>query len=217
MYLMNYEFNTSSLAERRVFLAQYQTITYSQTSCGANSFHFPSHGKPFLLCLALSLSSGILVIGSRGNGRSYLVKHLAKNSYLPFIMVFLNKFLDNKSQGFDDIDIDDIDASDDIDSSDDIDASDNILYMELELLTSMNALTMNMMPEDEYRLYITLQCELAKEMSPCIIWIPNIHDLDVNESNCFSLGLLVNLLSKDYETRNILVIASTHIPQKWPL
>ncbi|KAL8250550.1 hypothetical protein R6Q59_034243 [Mikania micrantha] len=65
-------------------------------------------------------------------------------------------FLDNKSQGFDDIDIDDIDASDDI------------LDMELKLLTSMNALTMNMMPEDEDRLYITLQFELAKAMSPCI-------------------------------------------------
>ncbi|KAJ7941819.1 Protein Ycf2 [Quillaja saponaria] len=54
-------------------------------------------------------------------------------------------------------------------------------------------------------------------MSPCIIWIPNIHDLDVNESNYLSLGLLVNYLSRDCErcsTRNILVIASTHIPQK---
>ncbi|MFQ6648343.1 hypothetical protein Gotur_020724 [Gossypium turneri] len=54
-------------------------------------------------------------------------------------------------------------------------------------------------------------------MSPCIIWIPNIRDLDVNEANYLSLILLVNCLSKDCEkcsTRNILVIASTHIPQK---
>uniref|UniRef100_A0A2C9U291 Protein Ycf2 n=1 Tax=Manihot esculenta TaxID=3983 RepID=A0A2C9U291_MANES len=39
----------------------------------------------------------------------------------------------------------------------------------------------------------------------------------VNESNYLSLGLLVNYLSRDCErcsTRNILVIASTHIPQK---
>ena len=93
-YLMNYEFNTSCLAERRIFLAHYQTITYSQTSCGANSFHFPSHGKPFSLRLALSLSRGILVIGSIGTGRSYLVKYLATNSYVPFITVFLN------AQGF---------------------------------------------------------------------------------------------------------------------
>ncbi|MFQ6653518.1 hypothetical protein Gotur_024881 [Gossypium turneri] len=44
---MSYEFNTSYLAKRRIFLAHYQTITYSQTSCGANSFHFPYRGKPF--------------------------------------------------------------------------------------------------------------------------------------------------------------------------
>nr|ATL62654.1 Ycf2 [Mostuea sp. Bremer et al. 5077] len=209
-YLMNYEFNTACLAERRIFLAHYQTITYS--SCGANSFHFPSHGKPFSLRLALSPSRGILVIGSIGSGRSYLVKYLATNSYVPFITVFLNKFLDNKPKGFliDDINIDD---SDDIDASDDIDRD---LDTELELLTMMNALTMDMMPEID-RFYITLQFELAKAMSPCIIWIPNIHDLDVNESNYLSLGLLVNHLSGDCErcsTRNILVIASTHIPQK---
>ncbi|KAL6599049.1 hypothetical protein ACP70R_045913 [Stipagrostis hirtigluma subsp. patula] len=82
--LMNYEFNRSSLAERRIFLAHYQTITYSQTSCGANRFHLPSHGKPFSFRLALS---GILVIGSIGTGRSYLVKYLTKNSYFPFIKV----------------------------------------------------------------------------------------------------------------------------------
>nr|QHI41879.1 hypothetical chloroplast RF21 [Scutellaria indica var. coccinea]QHI41898.1 hypothetical chloroplast RF21 [Scutellaria indica var. coccinea] len=208
-YLLNYEFNTSSLAERRVFLAHYQTITYSQTSCGTNTLHFPSHGKPFSLRLALSPSRGILVIGSIGTGRSYLVKYLATNSYVPFITVFLNKFLDNKPKGFliDDIDIDD---SDDIDASDDIDRD---LDTELELLTMMNALTMDMMPEID-RFYITLQFELAKAMSPCIIWIPNIHDLDVNESNYLSLGLLVNHLSERCSTRNILVIASTHIPQK---
>jgi hypothetical protein len=57
---MNYEFNRSSLVERHIFLAHYQTITYSQTSCGANRFHLPSHGNPFLFRLALS---GILVIG----------------------------------------------------------------------------------------------------------------------------------------------------------
>uniref|UniRef100_A0A6N2MQQ5 Protein Ycf2 n=1 Tax=Salix viminalis TaxID=40686 RepID=A0A6N2MQQ5_SALVM len=211
-YLMNYEFNTPCLAERRIFLAHYQTITYSQTSCGANSFHFPSHGKPFSLRLALSLE-GILVIGSIGTGRSYLVKYLATNSYVPFITVFLNKFLDNKPKGFIIDDRDDIDDSDDIDVSDDIDRD---LDTELELLTRMNALTMDMMPEID-RFYITLQFELAKAMSPCIIWIPNIHDLDVNESNYLSLGLLVNYLSRDCErcsTRNILVIASTHIPQK---
>nr|YP_010926015.1 Ycf2 [Swertia davidii]YP_010926034.1 Ycf2 [Swertia davidii]WKF19515.1 Ycf2 [Swertia davidii]WKF19534.1 Ycf2 [Swertia davidii] len=211
-YLMNYEFNTSCLAERRIFLAHYQTLTDSQTSCVATRFHFPSHGKPFSLRLALSPSRGILVIGSIGSGRSYLVKYLATNSYVPSITVFLNKFLDNKPKGFliDDINIDD---SDDIDASDDTDRD---LDTELELLTRMNALTMDMMPEID-RFYITLQFELAKAISPCIIWIPSIHDLDVNESNYLSLGLLLNHLSRDCErcsARNILVFASTHIPQK---
>ncbi|KAL5555600.1 hypothetical protein UlMin_037836 [Ulmus minor] len=200
-YLMNYDFNTSCLAERRIFLAHYQTITYSQTPCGANSFHFPFHGKPFLPRLALSLSRGILVIGSIRTGRSYLVKYLAINSYVPFITVFLNKFLDNKPKSFL------------INDSDDIDLD---LDTEVELLTMMYLLTMDMMPEID-RFYITLQFELAKVMSLSIIWIPSIHDLDVNESNYLSLGLLVNYLSRDCErcsTRNILIIASTHIPQK---
>ncbi|MBA0705757.1 hypothetical protein Golax_017918, partial [Gossypium laxum] len=118
------------------------TITYSQTLCGANSFHFSSHRKPFSLRLALSPSSGILVIGSIGTGRSYLFKYLVTNSYVPFITVFLNKFMHNKLKGFliDDIDIDD---SDDIDASDVIDdrhAIDCDLDTELELLTMMNAL-----------------------------------------------------------------------------
>nr|YP_009539015.1 hypothetical chloroplast RF2 [Saruma henryi]AVP32430.1 hypothetical chloroplast RF2 [Saruma henryi] len=211
-YLMNYEFNRSCLAERRIFLAHYQTITYSQTSCGANSFHFLSHGKPFSLRLDLSPSRGILVIGSIGTGRSYLVKYLATNSYVPFITVFPNKFLDDKPKGYliDDSDIDDSDDSD-IDDSDDIDDD-----LDTELLTMTNALTMYMTPKMD-RFDITLQLELAKAMSPCIIWVPNIHDLYVNESNYLSLGLLVNYLSRDCErcsARNILVIASTHIPQK---
>ena len=79
-----------------------------------------------------------------------------------------------------------------------------------------NALTTDMMP-GRGRLYIPLQSEVAKAVSPCITWIPNIHDLDVNEANYLSLGLFVYYHSRDGErgsTRNIRVIASTHIPQK---
>nr|QPC56541.1 Ycf2 [Schisandra sphenanthera] len=243
-YLMNYEFSRYCLAERRIFLAHSQTITYSQSSCRANSSHFRSHGKPVSLRLALSPSRGILVIGSIGTGRSHLVKYLATNSYVPFITVFPNKFLDDRAKGYlsDDIDIDesddiDIDESDDsdvdesddsdIDESDDsdideiddidIDESDDLNHdLDAELLNMTNVLTMYMMPKID-RFAITLQFELAKAMSPCIIWIPNIHELYVSESNYLSLGLLVNHLSRACErrsTRNILVIASTHIPQK---
>ncbi|KEH18601.1 Ycf2-like protein [Medicago truncatula] len=111
--LLNYEFNTSCLAERRIFLAHYQTITYSETPCGANLLHFPSHGKPFSLRLTVSPPRGILVIGSIGTGRSYLVKYLATNSYVPFITVSVNKFLDNYPKGFDINDLFDEDDDDD--------------------------------------------------------------------------------------------------------
>nr|YP_010474380.1 hypothetical protein RF2 [Corydalis benecincta]YP_010474391.1 hypothetical protein RF2 [Corydalis benecincta]UVH68667.1 hypothetical protein RF2 [Corydalis benecincta]UVH68678.1 hypothetical protein RF2 [Corydalis benecincta] len=240
--LMNYEFNRSCLAERRIFLAHFQTITYSQTSCGATRFHFPSHGKPFSLRLALSPSRGILVIGSIGTGRSYLVKSLATNSCVPFITVVPNKFLDDspyhyqmdpydsdkndlyneyidEASDIDDsyaIDIDESDAIDmDGDESDDSD--DDLDRDDIELL---NELPMDPVDRDRLLLKpfsIRLTFEIAKAMSPCILWIPNIHDLSVRASNALSLGLLVNSLSRDCErcsTSNILVIASTHIPQK---
>nr|YP_011032047.1 hypothetical chloroplast RF2 [Diervilla lonicera]YP_011032064.1 hypothetical chloroplast RF2 [Diervilla lonicera]WRH31194.1 hypothetical chloroplast RF2 [Diervilla lonicera]WRH31211.1 hypothetical chloroplast RF2 [Diervilla lonicera] len=302
-YLMNYEFNTSCLAERRIFLAHYQTITYSQTPCGANSFDFPSPGKPFSLRLALSPARGILVIGSIGTGRSYLVKYLVTNSYVPFITVSLNKFLespefdpapdefyedefDNKRSNFDaykdvntlfeygpsyayvgdeeidleivvrsllgsivkilhslpnlfivgnrpnaigdsvidDIDnryIDDSDRDESqIDESqiDESQIDDRYIDHILKGITAWDGIGMAaLLPPLNHRSYINLQFELAKAMSPCIIWMPNIHDLRVKESDCLSFGLLVNHLSGDCErcsTRNILVIASTHIPQK---
>nr|YP_010964345.1 hypothetical chloroplast RF21 [Astragalus tumbatsica]WNM88923.1 hypothetical chloroplast RF21 [Astragalus tumbatsica] len=234
--LMNYEFNPSCLAERRIFLAHYQTITYSQTPCGASSFDFPSNRKPFSLRLAQPLGGGILVIGSIGTGRSFLVKYLAKNSYVPFITVFLNKFLDNQPKGFN---IDENDSEEKIfddregtiysllpsnesqdsyysDDSDDSEDFDRDLDRKLKFITMEDVLPRDLIPDID-RFLITLQFELAKAMSPCIIWIPNIHDLNMNESNDLSLGLLVNYLSRDSKrcsTRNILVIASTHIPQK---
>lgn len=229
--LLNYEFNTSCLAERRIFLAHYQTMTYSETPCGANGLDFPSHGKPFSLRLAVSPPRGILVIGSIGTGRSYLVKYLATNSYVPFITVSLNKFLDNYPKGFDINDLFDDDDDDLFDEREgtiysllprnedsgynldryDSDYLDRNYDSHLEFLSMDYPIPEDIIPEIDL-FFITLQFELAKAMSPCIIWIPNIHDLDGNESN-----LLVNSLSRDSEkssTRNILVIASTHIPQK---
>nr|QFG71164.1 Ycf2 protein [Mammillaria albiflora] len=226
--LMNYEFNTSCLAERRVFLAHYQTMTYSQTSCGANSFHFPSHEKPFSLRVDLSPSRGILVIDSIGIGRSYLVKYLATNSYVPFITVFLKKFLGQKMTktffhydsdsedddvenglwtigGDNELDLDDgydsdVDVEEDLeDLAWDQDA-DHILFEQVKGIEPFN---------------LVIQFEFVKIMSPCIIWIPNIHDLHLTRSNYLSLSLLVKYISKNCERSSTnLVIASTNIPQK---
>ncbi|KAF3772635.1 ycf2-A Protein [Nymphaea thermarum] len=64
-------------------------------TCGANSSQFPSHGKPFSLRLALPPSRVILVIGFIGTGRSYFVKYRVTKSYVPFMTVFPDKFLDD--------------------------------------------------------------------------------------------------------------------------
>ncbi|CAN0906336.1 Protein Ycf2 [Linum grandiflorum] len=181
-------------------------------SCSLSDNHlFRNLVKPFSLRLALSPSSGILLIGSLGTGRSYLVKYLAANSYLPLIRVFLNKSTVNQYK-FRDLPIDeDSDEDSDDDSDDAIDVREDIDEWE-----TRNSMNVYMIPELE-KIYIALQFELAKAMSPCIIWIPNIHELDAKESNYLSLGLLVNHISRDCErssTQNSLVIASTHIPQK---
>lgn len=227
-YLMNYEFNTSCLAERRVFLAHYQTITYSQTSCGANSFHFPSHGKPFSLRLDLSPSPsrGILVMGSIGIGRSYLVKYLATNSYFPFITVFLRKFLRTKETKiiFDydtEDEMEDIEdgprtreSDDELDDSydSDVDVEKELRYIAVDQDADHTLFEMEKRTEP---FYILFQFELVKIMSPCIIWIPDIHDLHMNKSNYLSRCLLVKYISMNCERSSTnLVIASTNIPQK---
>lgn len=209
-YLMNYEFNRSCLVERRIFLAHYQTITYSQALGGANRNNF------FSLRLAPSPSRGILVIGSIGIGRSYLVKYLATNSYVPFITVFPAETLcrDEKPRPLYEAPV----FQDHLIHMDPIPKDfDNGLRKTVDALAKYNKMTRRAKVDLRVRFPIIFQFELAKAMSPCIIWIPSIHDLYVHESNYLSLGLLVNYLSRDSErcsTRNILVIASTHIPQK---
>jgi len=66
-------------------------------------------------------------------------QYVAKSSHVPFIIIFLNKFLDNNFKGFL------IDNWDDINDSDMSDNIDSDLDIELELLTRMNAVTTNMM------------------------------------------------------------------------
>ncbi|KAL6588230.1 hypothetical protein OROMI_001208 [Orobanche minor] len=133
----------------------------------------------------------VQVIGALGTGRSYLVKYLATNSYLPFITVFMNKFLYQKSHFDENIEdnyaiggSDDIDYIDEIVDSYDIDC--DLVDTELELITK------DLMCEELDLFDITFQLSVAKAMSPCIIWIPNIHDLTVNELKYLSFGLFLS-------------------------
>jgi len=82
---------------------------------------------------------------------------------------------------------------------------------------------MNILIESLRRLNLTL--DLAKGMSPCIIWIRNIHELDVDRSTqniesdpTFLLGILLkHFQTNSLKTRtknNIVMIGSTHVPKK---
>nr|YP_007026132.1 hypothetical chloroplast RF21 [Apopellia endiviifolia]AFU88842.1 hypothetical chloroplast RF21 [Apopellia endiviifolia]WIA67725.1 hypothetical chloroplast RF21 [Apopellia endiviifolia]WKW94934.1 hypothetical chloroplast RF21 [Apopellia endiviifolia] len=81
----------------------------------------------------------------------------------------------------------------------------------------------NILIESLRRLNLTLN--LAKKMSPCIIWIQNIHQLNVDRSTqnvesdpTFLLGILLKHFQTDsVEARtenNTIVIGSTHVPQR---
>jgi hypothetical protein len=82
---------------------------------------------------------------------------------------------------------------------------------------------MNILIESLRRLNLIL--DLAKGMSPCIIWIRNIHQLDVNRSTqniesdpTFLLGILLKHFQTDslkIRAKNkIIMIGSTHLPKK---
>ncbi|KAJ8429316.1 hypothetical protein Cgig2_025072 [Carnegiea gigantea] len=218
---MNYEFNISCLAERRVVIAHYQTITYSQTSCGANSFYFPSHEKSFSLRSDLSPSRGILVMGSIGIRRSCLVKYLVTNSYVPFITVFLRKFLGEKKTKIffeydSDDEMDDVEngprTSEGDDELDDIVTIMDLRYLAMDRDVDHILFEMGKRKDPFYNLF---QFKLVKIMSHCIIWIPNIYNLHMNKSNDLSRNLLMKYISINCERLSTsLVIASTNTPQK---
>nr|YP_010689816.1 hypothetical chloroplast RF2 [Ceratostigma ulicinum]YP_010689834.1 hypothetical chloroplast RF2 [Ceratostigma ulicinum]WBR75441.1 hypothetical chloroplast RF2 [Ceratostigma ulicinum]WBR75459.1 hypothetical chloroplast RF2 [Ceratostigma ulicinum]WBR75525.1 hypothetical chloroplast RF2 [Ceratostigma ulicinum]WBR75543.1 hypothetical chloroplast RF2 [Ceratostigma ulicinum] len=254
--LLNYEVNTSCLAERRIFLAHYQTIAYSRFPWGGIRMYddksiplslVDDKSIPFSLGLGISPPRGILVIGSQKTGRAHLVRSLAKTSYLPFIKVLLDKevyyrqFFNelepdevtdvlNKAN-FADIDVDGdsgrpkyyIDALKNVDINvyiDDVgDDIDSYVEFDLELeeLTLEKHLRLRYLLSLDIELAcIDFQFEFVKAMGPCIVWIPNIHDLDMLSVE--SLAFFSNYLSGDCEerrsTRNTLFIASTYLPHK---
>nr|QNK04151.1 hypothetical protein RF2 [Adenophora triphylla] len=266
-YLLNYEFNTSSLAEKRIFLALYHTMTYSKPSSGVDPFPVLSRPKPFSLRLNLAPSKSILLIGSIGLGRSYLVNYLAKDSYLPFITILLHKYgqmpyyfdeewMDSdeyydeyfEDGGIVDGIVEEVtgnnffdDPRDDLELlSEDIqtlnhDTDESLFWRHFmsSILSltpldyhfdaeahSLDQVSLTDQSEDMQTvayapvIYSCLQMELAKAMSPCLIWIPNIHQLTFEDSDFFTLGLLAYLLSWDCSSSNNLIIASTHMPQR---
>nr|YP_010471525.1 hypothetical protein RF2 [Gastrodia flexistyla]UVG40864.1 hypothetical protein RF2 [Gastrodia flexistyla] len=193
-------FKKSILLEKHILLSHFHKITYSQIFCVFNRYN----EKPFSLRLSLSYK-GVLVIGSIGTGLSYFIQYLTKIPLVPLITIFISKFWGYKQKTtklfyhFDNH----------VNSAKD---TDDIYIKNINMLTMSTASNLD-------QLGLILQFELAKEISPCIIWIPNIHYLQMSELNYFyiGVGILDNYLFGDIERSSlgkILVIASTQIPKK---
>nr|YP_009059784.1 hypothetical protein Ycf2 [Amentotaxus formosana]UPV69862.1 hypothetical protein RF2 [Amentotaxus formosana]BAP47774.1 hypothetical protein Ycf2 [Amentotaxus formosana] len=226
--LMNYEFDSSSLAERWVFRAFQQQITSLPTHPSLSD-----QVRFFQLYPVPSLSNRILLIGPRETGRSYLSKSLAADSYLPLIRISPKSFLKQERLL--------------LNYEAEYTSSAKKSYLEHEEV--LRSLGWSGRPKDinendsyekkpknfwhdrgehlspEY--YARRFCQfmfalkLAKLMYPCVIWIPSIHELN---DHFYLTALLKELLGDtyhlgDYEEetnikQNIVVIASTHIPKK---
>jgi hypothetical protein len=183
--LVNYPFRQFYLAENLIFLCFWQKIISSQKLCQVNNSKLIFHKQPAPLELILYSSKGILLIGSLQTGRSYLIKNLAANSFVPLIRISVNKLLYNKP----------------------------------DIITES---WMNILMESLRRLSLIL--ELAEKLSPCIIWIQNIHELNVNrltqnvESDpTFLLGILLKYFQTSFikkDAKSIVIIGSTDLPKK---
>jgi len=181
--LVNYPFHQFYLAENLVFLSFWQKATSlpGQFDILKSSFY----KKPVPLELRLFSAKGFLLIGSLETGRSYLIKNLAVNSFVPLIKISINKLLYNKP----------------------------------DIITES---WMNILMESLRRLNLIL--ELAEKLSPCIIWMQNIHELNVNRSTqnvesdpTFLLGIFLKYFQTAFRkksTNNIVIIGSTHLPKK---
>ena len=180
--LVNYPFQKFYLAENLVFSSFWQKTTSLYIPGQLKSIFYK---KPVPLELRLFSSKGILLIGSLETGRSYLVKNITANSFVPLLKISINKLLYNKP----------------------------------DILTES---WINILMESLRRLNLIL--ELAEKLSPCIIWMQNVHDLNVNRSTqnvesdpTFLLGIFLKYFQTAFgkkDTNNIVIIGSTHLPKK---
>jgi len=183
--LINYPFDKFYLAENLVFLSFWQKTTSLYIPNQFYTLKSTCSKKPVPLELRIFSSKGLLLIGSLETGRSYLVKTIAANSFVPLIKISITKLLYNKP----------------------------------DIITES---WINILMESLRRLNLIL--ELSEKVSPCIIWMQNIHELNVNrltqnvESDpTFLLGIFLKYFQtvlKKKCTNKIIIIGSTHFPKK---
>nr|YP_009531770.1 cell division protein [Leiosporoceros dussii]AXZ70883.1 cell division protein [Leiosporoceros dussii] len=183
--LVNYSSYSFHLAEKWILLAFWKRMISSRKLWQTKNLNHNFSRIPVPFQLELFPSKGILLVGPMEIGRSYLIKNLAADSYVPLIQISISKLLYNKP----------------------------------DVITES---WINILMESLRRL--TLILELTKKMSPCIMWIQDIHELNVNRStqNVESdptslLGVFLKYFHTEFldeSTKGIIIIGSTHIPKK---
>nr|QBK35515.1 hypothetical protein Ycf2 [Taxus floridana] len=221
------ELDSLFLAEKRVFdVFQHQINSLpTKRSLSDQVIFFPFYP-------ALSLSNRILLIGPKDTGRSYLAKSLAADSYLPLIKISPKSFLDQEKLLITNVAEYTSAASKSYLEHADIffsmgwsrpeDIYDKAHYQQKPKNWYYQRDENDVSPEFFSRRYaqFVLALQLAKLMSPCVIWIPDIHEMDDFVFHTTVLGELLGdppLMDEDEEEsiqQNIVVIASTHIPKK---
>nr|UFK63109.1 hypothetical chloroplast RF21 [Osmunda mildei] len=183
--LSKYEIRRSDPAEKWVLFAFQQNILSSTIIRQKSISNIPSRDIPIPLHSVLLPSKGILLVGPIETGRSYVIKNIAADSYLPLVRIPIKRLLYNKA------------------------------YFKNVRGTFISKQSVR-------RLNIIFA--LAREMSPCIIWIQDIHELNVHRfyhrseaDPRFLLCLILRNIDngrKNSYTGNNLVIAPTHAPAK---
>lgn len=183
--LLNYEICKFDPAEKWILLAFEKTILVSSTIRQKSILDISSRDVPILPQPGSLTFARILLVGSRETGRSYVIRDIACNSYLPLVRLPLKRLLYNRSY-FDNV------------------RGNFISRRSVQRLNLILA--------------------IAREMSPCIIWIQDIHELNVHRlyhrleaDPKFLLCLILRNISNDCRNsciRNNLVVASTHAPAK---
>nr|YP_009973914.1 hypothetical chloroplast RF2 [Eupodium kaulfussii]QNH93813.1 hypothetical chloroplast RF2 [Eupodium kaulfussii] len=183
--LIKYQICNFESAEKFILSALQQRIFFPQMIWQDNSLNIPSYQTPASLQLGSFPPKGILLIGAMETGRSYLIKNLAADSYLPSIRISVNKLLCNEPE---------------------------FKNTPAAILSKQSLLR------------LSLIFELAEKMSPCIIWIQDIHELNINrfghrleaDPKLLLCSVLKNITNSSFNsyTKNSIVIASTHMPTK---
>nr|YP_009973824.1 hypothetical chloroplast RF2 [Danaea sellowiana]QNH93723.1 hypothetical chloroplast RF2 [Danaea sellowiana] len=183
--LIKYQICNFESAEKWILSAFQQRIFFPQMKWQNDILNISSYQTPSLPQLGLFPSKRILVIGSIDSGRSYLIKNLAADSYLPSIRIPVNKLLYKKSE---------------------------VKKTPATILSKRSLFRLD------------LVFELAEKMSPCIIWIQDIHELNINrfghrletDPKLLLCLILNNISTNSFNSyiKNSIVIASTHMPTK---